>query len=1298
MRRTAPKLLRHLSSDSVDSVRVGRAVTRLRGGGDFKPVGALATLPPRLGATLEWLCQKDALGQDALLICAPAERARARRAAFAFAELVNAEAFYVGVSPDTAEADLRQRRELTGGGSAAWSDAAPVRAALAGGVLILDGLERAERNVLPTLNNLLENRELALDDGRRLVPEWRLAQLREEVDVPLLPVPQTFRVIALASPAPPFTGRALDPPLRSRLQAHVVPSFDVDELPPHEDLAAACAALVEIERANAVAAAASRSSDTTFAFSGTAIKRVARHAPDARAVLERCYPPLAGRYLLGKAVSKDAVEAVDRVLGAPAADEGAGRADGALWLSATQSRALAAAQSDLKNGEHVALVGPAGGGKSIMAARVAPAARLQTCHKDLTARDLLQSRATDPATGASTWRDGPIIEAMRAGSSVILDGAHRLQRGVLAAALSRALHDGIVDLPDGSRLEAAEGFRVVAVAEPGTWLGEGDVAACFSSHVVPEWADDDIEAALAHLVPGCDARALAAVARRSREDGEAATRLSIRSLLRVARRLAAGEADVKPLVEEALMAAFLPRRLRDKVDDWFASSSDEEVEATAAWTVAGEDVSVVARRDGATAATVAMRGRGRAPELVPSLPNYVPTRAAEAAVAALVQLEAAGERAVLVLGNQGVGKNVAVDRYLSLCGAEREYSQLHRDSTVSSLTATPTLEDGILRHEDAPLVRAALHGRVCVLDEADKAPTEVTVLLKALVADGVLPLPDGRILRVGDNVHADFRLVVLANRPGYPFHGNALFRECGDAFAGLVVDNPDVDSEVALLEDVAPSRPHDERRRLACAFAELRARHETGSLAYPFSMRECAAVARHLELYGSEDEGVGDALANVLAHDAYAPQRAMVAAVFEAHGFEGVADKLQRKLDGIVPSMAYDVEYTSIKGSGGASVPRTGLSAPKFGKVDPSGNPHVGGNTWAGGSGGSDTAGLGGRGGPYRLWDGKHVPHQVSDEAKAEVSEAARAEGRRQAQIAHKQRLEEIEGMTENEWDTYKGMLDRIAPHVASLREQLGAAKDRKSERTWLRRRSDGELDDDRLVDGAAGERLVFKRRGKPDPLDRKPTEEDEFRKRTLLFLVDVSGSMYRFQMMDGRLARMLEATMLVMEALEGLEGKYEYAIRGHSGESDGVEFVEFGQPPSNRGERLKVLQRMVAHSQFCDTGDRTIEATRRAISDVSARGFVDDEEERKHLVVALSDANFSRYGLDPRWWAEALSDSDAVDAHAVMVGSIADEASLVAGALPRGRGHVCFDADELPVVFKRILQHARIIDDGEEM
>ena len=49
------------------------------------------------------------------------------------------------------------------------------------------------------------------------------------------------------------------------------------------------------------------------------------------------------------------------------------------------------------------------------------------------------------------------------------------------------------------------------------------------------------------------------------------------------------------------------------------------------------------------------------------------------------------------------------------------------------------------------------------------------------------------------------------------------------------------------------------------------------------------------------------------------------------------------------------------------------FGGPKHGKVDATGAPHVGGNTWAGGSGGRDTAGLGGVGGPYRLDSGNPV-------------------------------------------------------------------------------------------------------------------------------------------------------------------------------------------------------------------------------------------------------------------------------------------------------------------------------------
>ena len=37
------------------------------------------------------------------------------------------------------------------------------------------------------------------------------------------------------------------------------------------------------------------------------------------------------------------------------------------------------------------------------------------------------------------------------------------------------------------------------------------------------------------------------------------------------------------------------------------------------------------------------------------------------------------------------------------------------------------------------------------------------------------------------------------------------------------------------------------------------------------------------------------------------------------------------------------------------------------------------------------------------------------------------------------------------------------------------------------------------------------------------------------------------------------------------LQGRYEYSIVGHSGETDGEEFVSFAAPPADRGSRLKV-------------------------------------------------------------------------------------------------------------------------------
>lgn len=113
-------------------------------------------------------------------------------------------------------------------------DQACVRAAIRGRILILDGIEKAERNVLPILNNLLENREMALEDGRFLVHPKRFDSLlktneRKDMDKwNLIKVSDRFIVMALGLPIPPYIGHPLDPPLRSRFQCRDIkpPGFN----------------------------------------------------------------------------------------------------------------------------------------------------------------------------------------------------------------------------------------------------------------------------------------------------------------------------------------------------------------------------------------------------------------------------------------------------------------------------------------------------------------------------------------------------------------------------------------------------------------------------------------------------------------------------------------------------------------------------------------------------------------------------------------------------------------------------------------------------------------------------------------------------------------------------------------------------------------------------------------------------------------------------------------------------------------------------------------------------------------
>lgn len=96
---------------------------------------------------------------------------------------------------------------------------------------------------------------------------------------------------------------------------------------------------------------------------------------------------------------------------------------------------------------------------------------------------------------------------------------------------------------------------------------------------------------------------------------------------------------------------------------------------------------------------------------------------------------------------------------------------------MNQLMFTTSLENGLIHYTDSPLLRAISHGRVIIIDEADKAPEHVVAIFRSLAGQGEMTLSDGRRVRPTQDseaarpgdilVHPHFRLILLANRPGY---------------------------------------------------------------------------------------------------------------------------------------------------------------------------------------------------------------------------------------------------------------------------------------------------------------------------------------------------------------------------------------------------------------------------------------------------------------------------------------------------------------------------------------------------
>ena len=704
---------------------------------------------------LQWLAKKYNLRQDMVLLGHPSQLRRAIAMKF-FREELGLEVEYVSISKDTTESDLKQRREMVGD-SITFVDQAPVRAAKLGRVLVLDGLEKAERNVLPCLNNLLENREMALEDGSFLMSHGNYRSILRQSGgdsgvAGIIPCHPDFVVCALALPSPPYAYRSMDPPLRSRFSARFVDELQVESL---LSLLAVLAAMPRELQAPLLAFYESLSMVREAALEdpkqlallpllsldgvkliadvvgkGLALSEAVEMAVPQVSSMAEHVPSKQRRILLAafeklKASSPLAVQALPKQAG----------------LLPEQGRLLRRLLAAVDSGAHACIVASAGSGKSRIAkaladARFSGALTVFPLFHEMTARDLLQRRVTDEE-GNTIWVDSPIVSAARTGGLVVMDGFDRIDCSALSS-LRRVVADGIADLPDGTALECHPSFRTLALALPPTsagdmrdrFLGELPLAVLYLDGATV------VEERLAQLRSNNSSssskilsKLLPAVVTKMNACGKSDLQLSLRSVARLEAALAGGisgstEVDaaqaLRSELERSLIVPFLPRSVAQTFDSVMRECLTG-IDAGGASVSKGGAIEVVieggceylllpsglrvARRQGSLAAKVPR-------------PLFHDNEAHSALLQSLLQtIYGRGERCILLLGNQGVGKNKVTDRLLELLNYEREYIQLHRDTTISSLTLVPSIVGGRIVYEDSPLVVSCREGRCLIVDE-----------------------------------------------------------------------------------------------------------------------------------------------------------------------------------------------------------------------------------------------------------------------------------------------------------------------------------------------------------------------------------------------------------------------------------------------------------------------------------------------------------------------------------------------------------------------------------------------------
>ncbi|TKR72344.1 hypothetical protein L596_019812 [Steinernema carpocapsae] len=1811
-------LHRYQSTDSNGFIKIGDVKVPKKSAKNqhLVPVKNVANINsnPQFVSHLKWLLQKDLLKQDVFLIGSPGSVRS--ELVLQYLALCNREYEYLSVTRDTTEADIKQRREIRSG-SALYTDLCAVRAALQGRVLVIDGVEKAERNVLPILNNLLENREMQLDDGRFLMPAEKYDKLlnthqtEELKKMKLERVSPDFHVIAMGLPVPTYKGHSLDPPLRSRFQCHHVPSLNFDTM---LKICRALAPRVSTDKlSNLVAIGYAMNSQRTEgsalglpnfpldnlpivasiwneapwmssanAFDLAYPTAVVKSADSDKQVLDEFKEKFdikdeTTKLKIDEIVKLDnpsivKVKINDAEVTVPFGGAHESILQKEAFVSTEELERLLAEMALSHSKGDFCLLGARGSGKTKVIDEFAKRFEYHTntviLYQDMNSRELVQQRRMLP-NGDTIWEDSQLVESAKKGHICVLDGIERVHWSSVEM-IASLIHHRQLQLPDGSKLigeqqfnklkealkaseeelnekgvhKIPDTFRLIATGDDNAkkWLNDQILSLFVFHHLKPFSVAQQLEI-VTQLVPNADnkvANRLLSFVQKLWNSTDAgmqgvAASLSLRKIINILERhaLFQGEECIHDAISRAALGRFLPSVTKTAfesalvVEGFLESSADQKTMSN--WKQKLIDIGA------ATENSAEMQ------TMVPDILFYDNKQHLHVMddMAKDFQL---GHH-LLLIGNQGVGKNKITDRFLQLINRPRQYMQLHRDTTVQSLTVQSTVENGILKYDDSPLVRAVREGLVLVIDEADKAPLHVIAVLKSLLDSGVLYLSDGRRIQpkgmesFGGHeilIHPDFRVIMLANRPGFPFLGNDLFGVLGDLLSVHIVDNPSRAEECSMLKKYGPDVPEEKLNKLVSAFDELRLLADSSQLSYPYSTRELVNIVKHVQMF--PDDPLVNVVKNVFDFDTFsADAMEQIGVIFQKHGIplgvkrpsdtflsvkhaipkmtsigswglknnvvpeqvevETYPARISSSTNVFAPNMdletrhmrstffseqeqmwqlpildvnicsdmvassdpddpficvstvnppllyhipdpnlphvnemdvsAYlpysvgnfkprlkmcnigngnilvheensdtllltnpgmrsidvvhmnnevamlssvkkglrnvksqfgqdnkkftrmvagtkpvfyanggnalrvldpnnmevqklqlsenvaiesvmpitdsryliksvrDKQFTyylleqnetsaavlrqvdlsaefpndlvnsikeadarffqsdqhyvvktdmfpdsliegsilaskrgntamvdsrrpfyasteahksvhpqkefcmleggllvrslpnystpqdalpknvSLASVGGflemvdtknntvqyvpvplpkyrtyhhtwvSSVSRapfvvapfgkqglltcdtsggirkwelhegavaksygdwqrmfgeedpnlrvevekgqddfdlSKLDSPKIGEFDPDNTPHVGGNTWAGGTGGYNTAGLGGIGGPFRL-DAGHDVHQMSQSAKDQVPEHILKKAREVAKAEYKKKLKEID-MSEYDSDAYNQLYKKVEKQATVLKNVIDSLEAQEKERQWVKHQMSGDFDDGKLIEGMTGEKAIYRRR-----LDVPPEPGSEQRKpKRLRLCFDVSGSMYRFNGYDNRLQKSMETALLAMEALNNKKEKIQYDLVGHSGDGPEYTFAYRDHPPKNEKERLDILKKMLAHSQYCNSGDYTLEALDQAIRVLAKETDVDER-----FVIAISDANLDRYGIRPKDVARILESDETVNAFIIFIGSLGEQAQKLQRALPPGKAFVAQDTSQVPQIMQSIFSSTLI-------